>query len=133
MDCYYFFQQCKDHFDTAGATGSNCTSFAGFFLCGTISYRWTQHKRRHQSTGTITWSEFKAFLRKNLGESRSFVDDIWSRFRRDFQYQLEGACNWASHLEYLQSILLEFDTNGASKESDLIRFFQEGLEPSINA
>ena len=72
-------------------------------------------------------------MRKNLAESRLFVDDIWSRFRRDSQYQLEETRNWASHLKHLQSILLEFDIDGAPKESDLIRFFQEGLKPSIKA
>ena len=43
------------------------------------------------------------------------------------------ARNWASHLEHLQSILLEFDTDGAPEESDLIRLFQENLRPSIKA
>ena len=133
MDYYHFCQQCKDYFDIARATGSNRTSFAASFLHGTTSYRWTQHKRRHQSADPITWFKFKAFVRKNLGESRSFVDDIWSRFRRDSQYQLEEARDWASHLEHLQSILLEFDTDEAPEESDLIRFFREGLKPSIKA
>ena len=46
MDCYHFCQQCKDHFETAGATGTNRTPFAAFFLRGSISVRWTQYKRR---------------------------------------------------------------------------------------
>ena len=37
----------------------------------------------------------------------------------------------ASLLEHLQSILQEFDEEGAPEESDLIRFFREGLKPSI--
>ena len=28
MECYYFCQECEDHFDTAGATGPNRTPFA---------------------------------------------------------------------------------------------------------
>ena len=72
-------------------------------------------------------------MRKNLGKSRSFVDDIWSRFRHNSQYQLEEASNWASYLEYLQSIVLRFDIDGAPEKSDLIRFFREGLKPSIKA
>ena len=45
----------------------------------------------------------------------------------------EEVQDWASHLEHLQSILLEFDAEGAPEESDLIRFFREGLKPSIKA
>ena len=41
--------------------------------------------------------------------------------------------DWASHLEHLQSILQEFDEEGAPEESDLIRFFRKGLRPSIKA
>ena len=37
MDCYHFYQQCKDYFKIAGATGFNWTPFAAFFLCGNIS------------------------------------------------------------------------------------------------
>lgn len=133
MDCYHFCQQCEDPFDTGRATALNRTSFAASFLRGSISFRWTQYKRRYKEAAPITWSEFKAFLRKNLGDSRLFVDSIWSKFRRDSQYQVEEVQDWAFHLEHLQSILLEFDTNGAPEESDLIRFFREGLKPSIKA
>lgn len=135
MDRYHFCQQFENHFETAGATGSNRTSFAASFLRGTITYRWSQYKRRHQSEGAapITWIEFKAFLRKNLGDSRSFVDDIWGKIKHNSQHQLEEVQDWASHLEHLQSILLEFDADGAPKESAMIRFFREGLKPSIKA
>lgn len=134
MGCYYFCQQCEDHSDTARATGSNRTPFAASFLRGRISFRWHQHKRRlGEGLAPITWAEFKAFLRKNLGDSRAFVDSIWSRIKRDFQYQLEEAHNWASRLEHLQSILIEFDADGAPEESDLVRFFREGFKPSIKA
>lgn len=106
MDCYHFCQQCGGHFETAGSTGLNRTSYVASFLCGPITYRWTQYKRRHQSEGAspITWVEFKAFLRKNLGDSRSFVDNIWSKIKLESQYQLEEARDWVSHLEHLQSI-----------------------------
>lgn len=46
---------------------------------------------------------------------------------------MEEVQDWACHLEHLQFILLEFDANGAPKESDLIRYFQEALKPSIKA
>ena len=132
MECYHFCQQCKDHFDTAGATGSNRTPFAASFLCGQISFRWHQHKRRGQ-VGPLPWIDFKAFLQKNLGDSRAFVDTTWSRVKRDSQFQQKELQDWASHLEHLQSILQEFDEEGAPEESDLIRFFCKGLRPSIKA
>ena len=90
MDCYHFCQQCEDHFETSRATGTNRTPFAASFLRGNISVRWTQFKRRRGGeVAPITWTEFKAFLRKNLGESKSFVDSIWKKLKRDSQYQLE--------------------------------------------
>ena len=48
----------------------------------------------------ITWIEFKAFLQKNLGKSKSFVNNIWKKLKRDSQYQLEKVYNWASHFEH---------------------------------
>ena len=98
MECYHFCQKCKDHFKTSGATGMNHTPFAASFLRGSISLRWAQHKRRHKSITLITWSKFKAFLQKDLESSQAFIDSIWSKFRRDSQYQLEEARDWASHL-----------------------------------
>ena len=131
MDCYHFCQQCEDHFKTSGTTGMNCTLFAASFLRGTISLRWAQHKCRHQSATPIMWSKFKTFLRKDLGNSQAFIDNIWSKFRRDSQYQLEETRDWASHFQHLQFILAEFDTVGAPNESTIICYFWEGLKPSI--
>ena len=48
------------------------------------------------------------------------MDTIWSRVKRDSQYQQEEVQDWALHLEHLQSILNEFDAAGAPEESDLI-------------
>ena len=76
MDCYHFCQQCEDYFKTSGATRMNRTPFAASFFHGTISLRWAQHKRRHQSATPITWSEFKTFLRKDLGNFQAFIDNI---------------------------------------------------------
>ena len=83
MECYHFCQQCEDYFETSGATGINRTPFAPSFLRGSISLRWAQHKRCHESSTPITWSEFKAFLQKDFGSSQAFIDSIWSKFRRD--------------------------------------------------
>ena len=109
----------------------NHTPFAASFLHGTISLKWAQHKRRHQSAILIIWSEFKTFFRKDLGNSQAFINNIWSKFRRDSQYQLEEARDWASHLQHLQSILAEFDTVGAPNKSTMICYFRKGLKPSI--
>ena len=135
IDCDHFCQQCKDHFETAEAIGTNRTLFVAFFLRGSISVRWTQYKRHHrgEELTPITWTEFKAFLRKNLGESKSFVDSIWRKLKRDSQYELKKVYNWASHLEHFQSILMKFDPAAASTESTMVRYFEEGLKPSIKA
>ena len=102
MDCYHFCQQCEDYFETSRATGTNWTPFAAFFLCGNISVRWTQFKRcQDEEVASITWKEFKAFLWKNLGESKSFVDNIWKKLKKNSQYQLKEVYNWASHLKHL--------------------------------
>ena len=107
----------------------NRTPFVASFLRGSISLRWAQHKRRHESATPITWPEFKAFLRKDLGSSQAFIDSIWSKFRRDSQYQLEEVRDWASHLQHLQSILSEFDRT--PDKQTMICYFREGLKPSI--
>ena len=135
IDCYHFCQQCKNHFETAGATGTNRTPFAASFLRRSISVCWTQYKRCHQGEELtpITWTEFKAFLWKNLGESKSFVDSIWRKLKRDSQYQLEEVYHWAFHLEHLQSILIEFDLAATPTELTMVRYFEEGLKPSIKA
>ena len=129
MKCYHFCQQCKDHFKISGVTGINRILFAASFLCGSISLKWTQHKRRYESAILITWSEFKAFFRKDLGSFQAFIDSIWSKFRRDSQYQLKEARDWASHLQHLQSILSKFDR--APDKLTMICYFREGLKPFI--
>ena len=39
LECYNFFQECKDHFATAGATSSNRVPFAATFLKDTALFR----------------------------------------------------------------------------------------------
>ena len=68
-----------------------------------------------------------------MGESKSFVDSIWRKLKRDSQYQLEEVYDWASHLEHLQSILQEYDPVAAPTEVTMVRYFEEGLKPSIKA
>ena len=41
--------------------------------------------------------------------------------------------DWAAHLEHLQAVLREFDSVAAPNEDTMIRYFREGLRPSIRA
>ena len=66
MDCYWFCQQCEDHFETAGAKESNRILFAALFLNRSVIQQWLQHKRRHNKAMPMTWPEFKDFFWKNL-------------------------------------------------------------------
>ena len=132
LDCYHFCQQCEGHFDTAGASGPNRISFAASFLCGSVIQCWDQYKRRNEGI-SMTWAKFKDFFRKNLGDDQAFANSICSKFRRDSQYQAESVLDWAAHLEHLQSILLEYDPVGAPTEPIMLRYFREGLKPSILA
>ena len=84
IDCYHFWQQCEDYFKIPGTTKMNRTSFGTTFFHGSISLRWAQYKRHHKRAIPITWSEFQAFLRKDLRSFQTFNDSIWSKFRRDF-------------------------------------------------
>ena len=68
-----------------------------------------------------------------MEESKSFVNSIWRKLKRDFQYQLEEVYDWASYLEHFQSILMQFDPVAAPTESTMVRYFEQGLKPSIKA
>ncbi len=85
IECYNFCQQYEDHFATYGATRPNQIPFATSFLRDRINFRWQQHKWKleTESSVPISWDEFKAFLRKALGDSRAFVDSYWTKIRRD--------------------------------------------------
>ncbi len=133
MECYYFCQKCKDHFDTTGAKSHKRVPFAASFVKDRILYRWKQHKARTERSRAmpLSWEELKAFLRKNLGESNAFVGSVWSRMKGDSQYQLEEVQDWAANLEQLYSILLEFDAYFILIDSQLGRTFYDRLRPSI--
>ena len=133
MDCYYFCQQGKNHFETTGVIRANQTLFAAFFPYKNISMQWAQFKHCHQGEKLtpITQTEFKIFLQKNLGESKLFVNSIWKKLKKDSQYQLEEVYNWTSHLKHLQSILIEFDLVAAPTEVTMVRYFEEGLKLSM--
>ena len=120
MDCYRFCQQCKDYFKTVKAKGPNKIPFADLLLHGSVTQQELQHKRRHDRATPMTWQEFKNFLQKNLEDSRSFVDSIWSKIKRDSQYPHKSVYDWTAHLEYLQSILIEFDPDFTPEEGTMI-------------
>ena len=131
MDCYRFCQQCKDHFKTARAKRPNRIPFPASFLRGSVTQQWLEHKQRCDGAVPMTWVQFKDFFWKNLGDSRVFIDSICKKVKRDSQYQDKSVQNRATHLEYLQSILIKFDPECASKEGTMIRYFREGLCPSV--
>ncbi len=85
IECYYFCQQYKDHFEFAELLGYKCVPFAIGFLKDRIFNCWQQHKTRMQRNrfASMAWDEFKAFLRKSLGESNAFVGHVLSKLRRD--------------------------------------------------
>ena len=68
----------------------------------------------------MTWVEFKDFLWKNLRNSKAFIDSIWKKVKRNSQYQNKSVQDWANHLKYLQSILIEFDPECGREESSMI-------------
>ncbi len=78
MECYYFCQQYKDHFEVARSLGHKRVLFAARFLKNCILNWWQQYKTRMQCNwlAPITWDEFKAFLRKSLGKSNAFVGHV---------------------------------------------------------
>ena len=41
--------------------------------------------------------------------------------------------DWASHLKYFQSILIEFNPVATPTKSTIVRYFEEVLKPSIKA
>ena len=133
MECYYFGQKCKDHFDTAGAKGHKRVLFAVSFLKNRILYRRQKYKARTKRNQAVPlfWEKLKAFLRKSLGESNVCVGSVLSRMRGDSHYQLKESQDWAAHLEQLQSIPLEFDAACSLIDGQLGRTFYDGLRPSI--
>ena len=46
---------------------------------------------------------------------------------------MEEVYDWASHLEHLWFIMMEFDLAAAHTESTMVKYFENGLKPSIKA
>ena len=79
------------------------------------------------------WAEFKDFFRKNLEDDWTFANSIYSKFRQNSQNQVKSVLNWAAHIEHLQSMLLEYDPVGAPTKLTMLKYFWEGLKPSVLA
>ena len=135
MEYYNFCQQCEDHFTTIGAKGPNRIPFATSFLRDHINFHWQQYKQKHkvENTVLITWEEFKTFLCQSLRDFQAFINSYWAKIKRDSQYQQENVLDWAAHLEHLQTVFREFNSIAAPNEDTMIRYFREGLRPSIRA
>ncbi len=133
IECYYFCQQCKDHFETAGVKSHKRIPFAASFLKARIFFYWQQYKNKikHDRATPPSWQEFKAFFQRNLGESTAFVDNIWSKIKKHSQYQLEEFQDWAAYLEHFQLILIKFNADCALLKVPLGRYFYKKLRPSI--
>ena len=133
MDCYNFYQQCKDYFAIVGAMVANKIPFATSFPQDRISFLWQQYKRRDDTNSSVpvTWNKFKAFLYQSLGDSQTFVDTYWEKIKRDFQYQLEELFNWSAHLEHLQAVFQEIDPAATPNKETMIQYFWKGLRPFI--
>ena len=65
IDCYHFCQQCNGHFETAGITGSNRTSFATLFFFGKINSWWI-NIRNNSGESPYFRKSLKSFLGRIL-------------------------------------------------------------------
>ena len=72
-----------------------------------------------------------AFSRQSLGESTLFVTSIWTKIMRDSQHHQEKVQDWASHLQHLKSILIEFNPRCTPIKDVLCWYFYKNLRPSI--
>lgn len=117
--------KCEDYFETGVATGHYRIPFATSFLRGIIVQRWHQYNQSQgERVALLIWIEIKTFLRKNFGDSRAFIDSIWSRVKRGSEFQKEEIHDLASHFEHLKAFIIELDANGGSEEPDLILGFR---------
>lgn len=132
-DCYRFYLQCEDQSDTTRAKKLNRISFAVLVFRRLVIQHWYQHKCHSKAKVTIILAEFKSFLWKNRGDDQTFPNNIFDRFKRDFQYQLESILDWAAHLKHLQFILLKYDLTGAPNKSTMLKYFRKSLKLFILA
>lgn len=89
MKYYYFCWQYKDYFEIVDAKIHKCVPFAISFFYEKINFRSQHHNFQTESDNAafFTWDKFKTFLTTNLERSVVFVDNIWSKMKRDSSYQ----------------------------------------------
>ena len=76
IDCDNFYQQYKNSFALVGTIRPTQILFATSFLWHQISFRWQQYNRKRDvdSSILVILDKFKAFLRRNLGDSQVFIN-----------------------------------------------------------
>ena len=58
-------------------------------------------------------------------------NSIWKKVKRNSQYQDQSIQDGVAYLEYLQFIIIEFDSKWAPEEGMMIWYFRESLYPSV--
>ena len=88
MECYNFFQQCKNHFAIAKATGLNQVLFVTTFLKDSALFplQQYQHKIKDKTNVFITWKKYKVFFCQNQGKSNAIIDTIWNTIRKNSKH-----------------------------------------------
>lgn len=117
----------------AGAKNHKHMHFPTSFLNEQIWTQWQQYKLQieRNSMVPISLNKFKAFVRNWIGETSFFVDGIWSKTKKNSQFQVEEIQDRIAYLKYLQSILMEFDSVYTPTEDYLGQYCYEGLKPLI--
>ena len=79
----------------------------------------------------MTWPEFKEFLQKNFDNFRAFLNIVWKKVKYDSQYKNKLVQDWTVYLEYLQSILIEFNSKWTPEKGTMIWYSRKGLSPLV--
>ena len=61
------------------------------------------------------------------------MDIYYGKIKRDSQYQLEEVLDWAAYPKDMQAVFREFDPAAIPNKEIMIRYFLEGLKPSVRA
>lgn len=65
---------------------------------------------------------------KSSKKSNAFVGYVWTKLRKDAQYQSKHVKDETAYLEYFLFILLEFDANNIPRKGQIGRYFYDGLK-----
>lgn len=75
--------------------------------------------------------QIQDFFWQTLEKSITFVTSIWIKIKQDFQHQQERVQDWASYLQNLKSILVEFNLRCTPAKKILCQYFYKGFWPFI--